>query len=321
MSLTRAEFVAGVLAAAAVPGRRSIRGDRPENPMSGDEGASVFEGRSGARHRRLSVRNIGNGLVRVTGRVSDLSLEDVDVVNAYRVLEVHGPQAALTDFTLSRIRARRLERGLSRIGGQSTRGRFEDVHADGEQQIGDPFGVGFALADEASDITYRRCTARNFWAALDPDRFRNGDGFSDERRNRRIRYLDCEAWDNTDAGFDIKSADSSVDRCTAGGNDRNFRFWSPIKVGKVTSVTPVHRGGRSRPAHVWVDGKSRPTITIERLVVRGETQVPVLLVENGPAVVVIDSHDVSVPRGTPINVGGHPDLQIVWRSGKPTAGS
>lgn len=325
MTLTRAGFLRGLgvlsLGGVNLGGRRLIAGDRPADPSSDREGEAVFHARDGERRKGLSVRDIGNGLVVVTSPVRGLRLEDVDVVNAYRVLEVNGRNAALTHFQVRRVRARRLERGLSRVAGRSAHGRFEDVHADGERQIGDPFGVGFALAGEASDITYRRCSARNFWAALDPERYRNGDGFSDERGNRSIRYLDCEAWDNTDAGFDLKSADCAVDRCTAGRNGRNFRFWSPIAAGRLTSLHPVLRGGRSRPAHVWVDGKSRPTVVIEHLTVRGETDAPVLLVENGPAVVVINSHDVSVPKGAPIVVGGHPDLQVVWRTGKPASGA
>ncbi len=86
MPLNRAEFLAGLLTLAAEPGRRPIKGDRPADPASADEGEPVFQARSGGRHRNLNVRDIGNGLVRVSGPVTGLTVEDVDVVNAYRAL-------------------------------------------------------------------------------------------------------------------------------------------------------------------------------------------------------------------------------------------
>ena len=283
-------------------------------------GKEVLRAVSGMKLSDLSARDIGNGLVRVAGPVTGLELRDIDVERVYRVLENTAAggedgDASFTGLVMERVTARQVIRGLVRIRYDSHGGVIRDVSATGTVMT-DNLPCGIAFSDTAHDFTLERCIMRGFRMQLPPQRYWNGDGFSTEKGNYGFRFLRCEAYDNTDGGFDLKSTGTFLDGCIAGGNKRNYRFWSTADAHVLTSLTPVHHGGIGDCAHIHVEGSTGATLHIAHLIVRSDTPQTLVSVENGPARIIIDSHDIVSPRGTPL-FRGPAGAQLIWKTGAP----
>jgi hypothetical protein len=166
-----------------------------------------------------------------------------------------------------------------------------------------------------------RGTISGFQMSMPADRYWNGDGIAAERAAHDVTIRDVVVQDNSDGGLDLKSVGNVLDRVTAIRNNRNFRFWSDVEAGTLTSIDPTSHGGTASSAHVHIAGNNDapPKVHIARLIVRAATSsAPILLIENGAADVVIDDYDIQVPKGTPLLKGGA-QAHIDWgEKGAPT---
>lgn len=285
---------------------------------TGGEGGEGLRARSGLTIRNSHFVNLGNGAVRVNVPTDRLVIEDCDGQNLYRFLEdtssTSTNPAVLSNFALRRIVARDLDHGFSRIRYASANGVIEDVTAYGGDQ-GDDYCVGFQLDDTAQNITYQRVAAHGFRETGRPAaNYWNGDGFSDERGNRAIRYLSCTATDSTDGGFDLKSADVLLEGCVARGNKRNYRLWSSGTLRDCRSEEPVWRGGNGGPAHFSFHGATERYV-LENPVVRAgaENNAPVFLFDTTVRLrLEIVNADIEAPGAPLIAVTGGPEPEIVW---------
>ncbi|WOF42487.1 hypothetical protein KNJ79_15075 [Sphingopyxis indica] len=273
------------------------------------EGESVYFVRSGAVYRGVRARNVGNGLFVFREPVHDVQIIDVRVAGGYRVIEnTAGPDLVGADCVGLRVRQARasgLERGFARIRYDSHDGVIEDVSASGMLTTGSgnlPVGIGFA--DTAHDFRVERCSMRGFRWDRGEGKYWNGDGFSTERGNARIMFRQCAAWDNSDGGFDLKSTESLLDDCISGRNARNFRLWSSIRATRLISLDPVKIGGTGDTNHFSImsrqAGGEPLVIYIEHLTVKSDRGWPIFDVHDGPAKIIIGSHDIQVPPGTPL---------------------
>lgn len=273
-------------------------------------GEPVYIVRSGAAYRGVRASEVGNGLFVIRDAVTGLSIQDIEVEGGYRVIEntaaTRGADASCAGLRLRAAKATGLRRGFARIRYASRDGVIEDVSAAGTLTTGArDLPAGIAFQDEARDFRLERCTMRGFRWKRGPKQYWNGDGFSTERGNARILFRNCAAWDNSDGGFDLKSADSLLDDCISGRNARNYRLWSDIKATRLTSIDPHKIGGIGDTSHISLMGaKQEPRrpllIRIDHLVVRSGQGWPIFDVHDGPAEIVIGSHDIQVPRGTPL---------------------
>jgi hypothetical protein len=152
---------------------------------------------------------------------------------------------------------------------------------------------GIALLS-GRNITIANGNVAGFRMVSRPGQYTNGDGIAAEWPVRNLQITNVEANDNSDAGFDLKSSQTRLDRLTASRNSRNYRFWGEASAGRLTSIDP-------RNAHVWV-GK-RGTVRIDHLVARSRNKVPLLRLEAG-AKVEIGRCSLSVPPNTPVVAGG-----------------
>lgn len=296
---------------------RTFTGTRTLTGTAG-EGGEGLRARSGLTLRDCHFVNLGNGGVRVNVPTDALVIEDCDGQNLYRFLEVtssnNSNPAVLTDFAVRRVTALDLDHGFSRIRYASANGTIEDVTAHGSAQ-GDEYCVGFQLDDTAHDITYQRVQAHSFRETGRPaGNYWNGDGFSDERENRAIRYLSCTATDCTDGGFDLKSADMYLEACVASGNKRNFRLWSSGRLRNCRSVEPVWSGGSGGPAHFSFHGATGRFV-LENPVVRAgaDNRAPVFLFDTTTRLALeIVNADIEAPGAPLIAVTGGPEPEISW---------
>lgn len=273
------------------------------------EGEPVYVVRSGATYRGVHARDVGNGLFVIRDSVRGVQIADIEVAGGYRVIENSSvPRAAGADCVGLRVRGARaadLRRSFARIRYASHDGVIEDVTASGTLTTGAhdlPVGIGFQ--DTAHDFRLERCTMRGFRWKRGDNKYWNGDGFSTERGNARFVFKQCAAWDNSDGGFDLKSSETLLDDCTSGRNARNFRLWSSIRATRLTSVNPQKIGGIGDTNHFAImaaQGVREPlVIRIEHLAVKSDKAWPIFDVHDGPAHIIIGSHDIQVPPGTPL---------------------
>ena len=196
-------------------------------------------------------------------------------------------------------------RSFARIRYASHDGVIADVNASGILTTGaHDLPVGIAFMDTAHDFRLERCTMRGFRWKREDKQYWNGDGFSAERGNARLLFRQCAAWENSDGGFDLKASDSVLDDCVSGRNARNYRLWSNIRATRLTSVDPMKIGGIGDTNHFAImgsEGAREPlVIRIEHLTVKSDKAWPIFDVHDGPAHIIIGSHDIQVPRGTPL---------------------
>jgi hypothetical protein len=287
---------------------RTFQGTRGDGTESA--GGEALRAADGMTVSDCQFLDFGNGAVRVANPVRNLTIEDCQAYNMYRFLEDTAsgvPDASLRDFVVRRVIASHLERGFLRLRYQSSGGLIEDVTATCKDSGGALYCVGFALDDEASDITYRRVRAHGFREVTRPaGSYWNGDGFTDERGNSGIRYLDCSAADCTDGGFDLKSAEVLLENCVARSNKRNFRLWTSGTLRDCQSHTPVWRGGSGGKSHISFHGAVGAYV-LERPVVRapeGNTAPVFFFATNQPAEILIRDADIDAPSAPLIRVEG-----------------
>ncbi|MBJ7498459.1 MAG: hypothetical protein JHC57_01755 [Sphingopyxis sp.] len=272
-------------------------------------GEPVYVVRSGAIYRGVRARDVGNGLFLIREPVRNLQIADVQVTGGYRVIENSAApelvDAGVAGLRVRGVRATGLERSFARIRYDSHDGLIEDVSASGIRTTGSTdLPVGIAFDGTAHDFRIERCVMRGFRWQRKARQYWNGDGFSTERGNARFQFHQCAAWDNSDGGFDLKSTETLLDDCISGRNARNFRLWSSIRATRLTSVDPIKIGGIGDTNHLSIMGaegaSEPPVIHIEHLVVKSERGWPIFDVHNGPAKIIIGSHDIRVPPSTPL---------------------
>lgn len=284
---------------------------------SGNAGGEALRASDGMRISNCRFEGYGNGAVRVAAPVSGLVVEDCEGLNLYRFLENTAgggaTDATMRDFAVRRVKASELEHGFSRIRYRSSGGTIEDVTARGRASGGAQYCVGFALDDEASEITYMRVAAHGFQeSGRSSGSYWNGDGFTDERGNRAIRYVDCLATDCTDGGFDLKSSQVRLERCIARGNKRNFRLWAGGELHDCESHEPVWRGGSGGKSHFSFHGDVeefrivRPKATAPE----GNTAPVFMFATNRPARIIIEDAQIDAPSAPLIRVEGGPPPEI-----------
>jgi hypothetical protein len=325
--MTRRQFVATGLAISAFPDLvraqtgtliegRTFQGTRTGSGTGG-EGGEGLRAKSNMTIRNCHFLDLGNGAVRVNVPTDQLVIEDCDGFNLYRFLEdtssISANPAVLSNFAIRRVIAQELDHGMTRIRYGSHSGVIEDVVAYGSAQC-DLFCVGFQLDDEAHDILYVRAQAHGFKETDRPsDRYWNGDGFSDERGNRAIRYLSCIATQCTDGGFDLKSSGVYLENCLARENNRNFRLWANGELHGCRSEHPRHHGGTGKSAHFSFHGAATKFI-IDAPVVRAsaDNKAPVFLIETSvPLTLEIRNADIDAP-GAPLFAIDGPEPVISW---------
>ncbi len=272
-------------------------------------GEPVYFVESGAVYRGVRARDVGNGLFVIREPVRNVQIANIRVEGGYRVIENKAaPELAGAGSVGLRVRgakASNLERSFARIRYDSHDGVIEDVSASGMRTTGaTDLPVGIAFDGTAHDFRVERCSMRGFQWQRKARQYWNGDGFSTERGNARILFRQCAAWDNSDGGFDLKSTETLLDDCVSGRNARNFRLWSSIRATRLTSLNPVKIGGIGDTNHFTImaaKGASEPlVIHIEHLVVKSDRGWPIFDVLHGPAKIIIGSHDIQVPPGTPL---------------------
>jgi hypothetical protein len=253
-------------------GRVSIVGSRkvPYDPAlkeSGETWLEIKQGAHGLHIENFYISRVAIGILADSGGNRDLSFKDLRFQDTRQNLILFGhPDCSDSvhcknlkkESISSRIRIEKVN-GLrySKRHIRLTHGIFDvrvlDSFADSQFLDGD-FAVGFDVENPSHDISFRGCIARRnlykdsiYW---------NGDGFKSENETKKIRWIRCAAFDNADAGFDIKSPAAFLDHVNASGNGRNIRIWSQRKtrLKHIFSTNARRHGGEGAPSGLWIQG-------------------------------------------------------------------
>jgi hypothetical protein len=221
-----------------------------------NRGSDVFRLKSGADHLHFSFlefQNIGNGAFLVQANITALTLEDIVATNATRFFERDSNKmCTVTDLNVRRISVEGFSKSAFRLDQNTSNVVMEDVFGDSMRQDFDNFAEGVDLSGNVHDVIFRRCVMRNSQQTRGPGDFWNGDGFTSELGTHNILFEDCVANGNTDAGFDLKSNNLTLLRCTSYGNAANFKLWGKEQVvmQECVSENPIQHGGNQSPMHL-----------------------------------------------------------------------
>ncbi len=244
------------------------RGDS-QNPKRA-RGSEIFRLLPGADHllfENLNFQDIGNGAFRIGGDIKDLVIDRVTGRDVMRLVETRPSgtltTASVTGFVLRRSRISGFSRGAVRLAGNSQGILIEDVVGDGQMQPNTSFAMGVHLKDSVHDVMIRRVVmGGSADGRKRPDKYWNGDGFATEDGVYNVTFVDTEASDNDDGGYDLKSSATRLIRTRAYGNKRNYRFWSKgIEVEDCVARDPYKRGGSGNQAQVYVTSGASVTMT------------------------------------------------------------
>ena len=261
----------------------TIRGiDSSGNPMAAEivgarspswtygmsEGNELFRLLSGANNlvfEDLTTRNFGNGVFRAGADISNLTIRDVDASNVSRFIENYvsgaNTSATVSGLTVEDVNVTDYSRSVIRLQYDTHDVVIDNVVGDSERTFGGLFVSGIALDGTAHDVVISDTVMKNNFGQGTASEYWNGDGFSTERGNYNIRFENTVASGNTDAGYDLKSSNTTLVNTVADGNNRNYRFWSTsITMEGGSSLNPTYHGGNTDTAHVWLGLDAEATI-------------------------------------------------------------
>lgn len=261
----------------------AIRGiDSSGNPMAAEivgsrspswtygmsEGNELFRLLSGADNlvfEDLATSNFGNGVFRVGADISSLAIRDVDASNVARFVEnyVSGANttATVSGLTVEDVNVTDYSRSVIRLQYDTHDVVIDNVVGDSDRTFGGLYVCGIALDGTAHDVVISDTVMENNFGQGTASEYWNGDGFSTERGNYNIRFENTVASGNTDAGYDLKSSNTTLVSTVADGNNRNYRFWSTsIAMEGGSSLNPTYYGGNTDTAHVWLGVDAEATI-------------------------------------------------------------
>ena len=269
------------------PMQATIRGNRAavDGEPGESSGAEVFRLLENANHLRfaqLSFENVGNGAFRIAADIKGIEIVDVAARNVGRFLENNASgdhqTASVDGLILRNARISGYSKGAVRLKYDSRGVLLEDVTGDSERQPGGLYVVGVHLEGSVHDVVLRRVTMSNSDGRGRDDQYWNGDGFATESQTRSIRFEDTLAVGNTDAGYDLKSSETSLSGARAQDNMRNFRIWGTSTLTACASERPRKRGGSGTQNHVWI-GKGGTAELIRCTLVDDDPSTTVALVE------------------------------------------
>lgn len=250
-----------------------------------------------------------------TPRTAPLLIEDILLDACKDIAMPSGGSPGIDNVTMRRIHCPAVRHRALYIRYDSKNWLVEDFYArmitqETEEGV---MPMGIQLKETAHDLTFKRFHLEGFQKDMTiraPDSYWNGDGFVTERGNYNIIGEDGVCLNNTDGGFDMKSKTSSLNRCRGEGNMRNFRFWTNMEHGQLTSIKPIKRGGKGGKCHIWIGGGAT-SITIDELFVQDDTPTPIFVLDGTVTCkVIVKKHNFRVPPETPL-FKGKIDLQLL----------
>ncbi|MEO6256507.1 MAG: hypothetical protein ABIO69_06845 [Sphingomicrobium sp.] len=230
----------------------------------------------------------GPALITLKGMVENRVIGPLNVVGPYRIVE-SSKDLVLRNLRIQGVTGTDLQRDGIRIRGDAAGVTIQNfkLAMRNQQQVSPNLPTGIALSS-GSGITISDGEVSGFQMVKVPGKYTNGDGIASERAVHDLTITRVVSRDNSDGGFDLKSSPTKLDQLRSENNGRNYRLWSVVEAGTLTSINP-------RGAHIWAAKSAK--VHIKRLVAQSSSQAPLVEVERSGQV-IIDSCDLRLPPGT-----------------------
>jgi hypothetical protein len=226
-------------------------------------------------------------VVHLKGMVENRVIGPLKVVGPYRIVET-SKDLVLRNLKIQGITGLNLQRDGIRVRGMVDGVTIQNFRLEmrREPQVSPNLPTGIAVSS-GQNIRISDGQVSGFQMVKVPGKYTNGDGIASERKVHGLSIVRVVSKNNSDGGFDLKSSPTTLDQLRAENNGRNYRFWSRVEAGTLTSIEP-------RGAHIWAGNTAM--VHIKRLVARSSTSAPLVAVE-GAGQVIIDQCELHLPRG------------------------
>ena len=251
------------------PMAADIRGARSQDWTLGmSEGNELFRLLAGANNlvfEDMSVRNFGNGVFRAGADISNLTIRDITANNVARFVENYASgtasSATVSGLTVQDVTVTRYSQGAIRLRYNTHDVVIDNVIGDSQRENGGQYVFGVSLDGTVHDVRISDTQMKNSFGRGAASEYWNGDGFVAEGGVYNLRFENTVSSGNTDAGYDLKSKNTTLVGAVSEGNGRNYRFWSKsITLEDSVSRNPTYYGGNTDIAHVWLGVGAEATI-------------------------------------------------------------
>lgn len=258
-------------------GRAAFRGARAAAtgtlaPTS--RGKPFFQLQTGGDYLTLKgfdVNNIGDGWLKITGRIKGLTVQDIAIANVRQFIKMMGLNSSLDDFLFDRLMCVGHSKAFIELW-NATHGKINNVRTDSSQD-GDPIPFGLFADGASSDVLVTDFISKNLLNTryvyitdpvtkklvkkvpeeLDFKAYWNGDGFSLEGSSARFTFDRCGVENADDGGWDAKGIGHKIMNSYAVKAKRSVRVWGELyvenfKSGPMSVRYPELKGR----AHFWL---------------------------------------------------------------------
>ncbi|MBP2159785.1 MULTISPECIES: calcium-binding protein [Asticcacaulis] len=230
------------------------------------QGQEVFRLLDGADHLTFENMNFQdvNTAFRLAGTLEGISLEHMTADNinrfVYNLATGDATSATVSGLTIKDVDVTGFAKAVVSLRYDTNNVVIEDVSGDSQHIDGSNFATGIQLDGTVHSVVVKDTKMGNITDTV--NKYWNGDGFATEKDVYDVAFINTYAYNNTDAGYDLKSSSTTLVNAVAEGNTRNFRFWATDTVlENVTGLNPVYHGGSSTlPSNIWLAANAKVTV-------------------------------------------------------------
>ena len=243
----------------------STRADRySPRAAAGEEVFRLLEGANHLRFENMAFEDVKTAF-RLAGPAEDITLAHMTADNidrfVYNLATDDYDDATVSGLIIRDIDVTGFAKAVISLRDDTNNVLIEGVKGDSRQIDGSNFATGIQLEGTVHSVVIKDTTMGNIRDTVND--YWNGDGFATEEDVYDVAFINTRAYNNTDAGYDLKSAKTTLINAVAEGNTRNFRLWADDTVMEnVTGIDPRYHGGDSiNPSNVWLGANAKVTIT------------------------------------------------------------
>jgi hypothetical protein len=234
--------------------------------------------------------------------VDGLRLHDIELDRSGFLLNCPAAGIDCTNARIQRIRSLNarmfpeLGTGVVSIRGDLSGLVVEDIEFVGDgvpyRGEGKVYGIvqlkGKLAGDRANGFSVRRVRGGGLW--IEGAAYPNTDGISTEAGHTNGRIEDCDLWDFSDAGIDLKGDGNRLDRVRVRNARQSVKLWGNGSHGRIESIDP-------RFAHVLIAGGEAPKrMSIGYLAAHGDPRKPLVRFERGVSHVKLSAVSIATDQ-------------------------
>jgi hypothetical protein len=248
-----------------------IHGNRPAySAATADVGPSVIRLLDGANNLTFEGFDFHNVQCAFTlaGNLKNITIKNMEgdnvryFINNNAAPSNSSPTATVSGLTIRDVGVHGFSKSVIKLQYDTNHVLIDNVYGDSKYQDGDTYAMGVMLSGTVHDVVIQNTTMLNCIARAATGSYWNGDGFVTERGVHDVRFEHTYAGGNGDAGYDLKSSNTTLVDATGEDNNRNFRLWGTnVQLIDAVGIDPHTRGGSGGQAQVWIDGGASVKIT------------------------------------------------------------